>query len=1280
MNLKNSTFLKSLMLLSLAVLPGIAAKAQYCTSNFHWNPYCTGDDIDGFSTTGGTANISNLSTGCNGNWDNYIYYSGQRHTATHGDVVDFEINNNPDFDEFYKIWVDWNQDGDFVDAGEQVYSSGSRIAAGGTATGSFTVPAGAVVGQTRLRVRSGFGFLGGSCDYADFGEVEDYDFFVMPSVANSSVPGSLVSPLNFCEGTYPVQVKVANTGNNVINNVQIAWTLDGVPQTAINYTTPIPVITPTPGSNEATITLGNVSFVAPNFRHTIEVTILSPNGVVNTAATGTNVRIYNLGAGLSGEYTVGGTTPHFPNVVDAANYLNNFGVCGPVTMKVRSGTYTGKVVLNDIFGSSTVNRITFKSETENANDVTIQYGTTSALNNNYVFQLNDASNITLKYLTIKSTATGGYGRVLEMNGDISNDSVFNNKLSISSTANWGAENISTWDGIYGGDNVFLNNSLTGGDYGMSMWGYQENVIIKNNTILDAYSQSMGLSDIYNLTLTDNVISTTSTASGFINTYHTGIAANYCGDNVEIARNRVKISNGGAGIESWSLYGSSFSPVKIYNNELIIDGSQQWSSAYGISMSGGYIDIYNNSVNVPSTLASNTAALNLNWADDVYVHNNVFANTGGGPAMFISDATSASIMMDYNNLHTVGAKLVNSNSGGFDSLSHWRISSGKDMNSISYDPGFTSANDLRPDPANPASWSVNGRAVHMPGNTVDKLGATRIENIEDGVPDIGAFEFTPTSTPPVAKAYPAQPASGITQVFTFGGDTVGVINWKATVPAPPSVAVRQYTGTVPPQFPVSNHMYFYTDVNCLHATYDLDAKIYYKDPWMGKISTESDLRVVKKEKPSNSWVAYNDVVNTTNAGLNILSGNTFTSLGYFTGIENDALFSAYIKPASTTVFCTGGAVTLNANTNPNAPYTYQWLFNGVNIPGANNPTYLVTNSGDYSVSITDAGNNTTRSMDVAVTIVATPSSAVTLSGPRRFCPGSSVTLNAQSGSNQTYQWMLNGTDIPGANGLTYTASQAGNYELKVKNIGCSNISTPISIVVGPVFAALGADTSYCAKSTLTLDAQNEGAKYLWNTGDTTQTINVSSTSGKYWVTVDAGPGCTVADTINVHVDPLPEIVGISSLRNGNTYIFEPGGMKNADNYLWIFGDGTTDTARTQTHVYDGTLYTLKLVVFNGCGSDTAVLELPLSVQDITANSTFDLYPNPATETLTLRVSGGAQFNDAVIVNSVGQIVYRQAGTNTKARTFDIRGLADGHYFIRANTSDNMVISKPFRIVR
>lgn len=72
------------------------------------------------------------------------------------------------------VWVDLNQDGDFNDAGEQVYTSAVKTTPW---TGTITIPATATIGTTRMRVRlhdTAFGGNSASCGTSTYGQVEDY--------------------------------------------------------------------------------------------------------------------------------------------------------------------------------------------------------------------------------------------------------------------------------------------------------------------------------------------------------------------------------------------------------------------------------------------------------------------------------------------------------------------------------------------------------------------------------------------------------------------------------------------------------------------------------------------------------------------------------------------------------------------------------------------------------------------------------------------------------------------------------------------------------------------------------------------------------------------------------------------------------------------------------------------------------------------------------------------------------------------------------------------------
>ena len=81
------------------------------------------------------------------------------------------------FDEYWKIWIDLNQDGDFDDPLENIFDPGSVFP--NAVTGFFRLPVGTKIGTSRMRIAMRFNTVPNSCGNFDFGEVEDYCIKVM---------------------------------------------------------------------------------------------------------------------------------------------------------------------------------------------------------------------------------------------------------------------------------------------------------------------------------------------------------------------------------------------------------------------------------------------------------------------------------------------------------------------------------------------------------------------------------------------------------------------------------------------------------------------------------------------------------------------------------------------------------------------------------------------------------------------------------------------------------------------------------------------------------------------------------------------------------------------------------------------------------------------------------------------------------------------------------------------------------------------------------------------
>jgi Metallo-peptidase family M12B Reprolysin-like/GEVED domain/Secretion system C-terminal sorting domain/Fibronectin type III domain len=133
------------------------------------------------------------------------------------------------YGEAYSAWIDYNKDGDFLDAGELIWSNAVTTAS--TISKTFTVPAIAPLGATRLRVTLKYNALPTSCETFQYGEVEDYTVNITSTVAKATgrdIATQVVSSENRL--TYPNPVKdylfLALDENTVVHSVNVV-TLSG---------------------------------------------------------------------------------------------------------------------------------------------------------------------------------------------------------------------------------------------------------------------------------------------------------------------------------------------------------------------------------------------------------------------------------------------------------------------------------------------------------------------------------------------------------------------------------------------------------------------------------------------------------------------------------------------------------------------------------------------------------------------------------------------------------------------------------------------------------------------------------------------------------------------------------------------------------------------------------------------------------------------------------------------------------------------------------------------
>lgn len=746
----------------------------------------------------------------------------------------------------------------------------------------------------------------------------------------------------------------------------------------------------------------------------------------NNGSASRNLTITNTSATSSNTLVIGsvGTTP-INNVVIKNSILIN-------------GTNTSTAVI--VGDAATVgNPGYFSNITIQNNDVRktyiglYVYAVVSALNNNVTITGNDLNTTGANAIRLVGIYVQGVKGITASNNNIGN---FESASAEFDRAIWLAT--ATTDATISGNNIS----------GMAYTGTSSYAPIGLNI-------SSGVANS-NIIVTDNTVSgLTSSGSGTT----MGIFLYSAMSVVTVSKNKVSnIKNtnlsgyGSAGIILAT--GTATSATKIFNN-FVSDVASYGFNSYtsgdngnGIVVDGGGgFDIDFNTVSLTAnqtlTGAHRSSCMlitaNVTAAGAVNIRNNIFANlqtVGNATSRFaISRLSAANTIgaMNYNDFYSTSTNLssTGTNASITNTIAQLQTSLGGNANSVNILPVFTSATDLHLDPSNNAT--LNNLGSPLAGITTDIDADTR----SAATPDMGADEFVPC---PVITINP-QP---IPAAICLGKDTSFTI------------AATNSTG-------------YQWQVNTGSGFNDITNNAIYSG------ATTVTLHLTNPPAGYTGYL-YRCKVLATGTCPAVYSNSAALTI--------NALPTATITPASSTTFCAGGSVTLNAP----AGFAYQWQVGNVNIaPPALGVSYNATTAGSYTVIATNsattcsstsaptivtvnplinavenlticanqlpytwhgqtiaaAGNaaatyttpslvtgcDSTTTLNLATTPALNPSVSIAItSGNQISCAGLPAGFTAtpiNGGTSPSYQWQINGVNAPGAVSSTFSYTPGNN---------------------------------------------------------------------------------------------------------------------------------------------------------------------------------------------------------------------------------------------------------------
>lgn len=355
---------------------------------------------------------------------------------------------------------------------------------------------------------------------------------------------------------------------------------------------------------------------------------------------------------------------------------------------------------------------------------------------------------------------------------------------------------------------------------------------------------------------------------------------------------------------------------------------------------------------------------------------------------------------------------------------------------------------------------------------------------------------------------------------------------------------------------------------------------------------------------------------------------------------------------------------------------------------------VTQAGTYRFVF--IGGDACTGGEATATVTANP---IITPPASTISPNPIVLTACTPAAGATLQWTLNGANIPGATGTSYTATQSGSYGVVITTGTLSVSSGLVFLSIGSASCTLSAAASGgplpCGGGTLSLTAVPTGGTapytYQWKQGSTSVGSNAAtfaaSVVGSYTVEITDSKGCKATSaplTVSAAANCLTASITLPA-STATAPIVLTANTGTGYTYQWQRNSAAIPgaTGASYTATQSGSYTVVVTAVGQSVTSAPVVLtiNLPTGLEPGPAVLSLRVYPNPAAEACEVEYAAPtAQPLRLSLLNSEGRELERwHLSATPQAQRLRVRlPAAGGMYLLRAEHPSGQITTKVLKI--